>query len=98
VISPFVGGAFGSGLRPQYQLFLAVLAVSLINAMRHGGVNVIEEEISSMPDAKQQQYSLYLHSAVFVEVKVDEDLGVNEVTRVVSAIAGGRILNPKTAR
>jgi xanthine dehydrogenase YagR molybdenum-binding subunit len=24
--SPFVGGAFGSGLRPQYQLFLAVLA------------------------------------------------------------------------
>ena len=26
VVSPFVGGAFGSGLRPQYQAFLAVLA------------------------------------------------------------------------
>src|SRR5438477_11339356 len=26
VVSPFVGGAFGSGLRPQYQVFLAVLA------------------------------------------------------------------------
>ena len=26
VISPFVGGAFGSGLRPQYQVVLAVLA------------------------------------------------------------------------
>ena len=26
VISHFVGGAFGSGLRPQYQLFLAVMA------------------------------------------------------------------------
>ena len=26
VISPFVGGAFGIGLRPQYQLFLAVMA------------------------------------------------------------------------
>src|SRR6185295_5672491 len=26
VIAPFVGGAFGSGLRPQYQLFLAVMA------------------------------------------------------------------------
>ena len=26
VMSPFVGGAFGSGLRPQYQVFLAVLA------------------------------------------------------------------------
>lgn len=26
MIAPFVGGAFGSGLRPQYQLFLCVLA------------------------------------------------------------------------
>jgi xanthine dehydrogenase YagR molybdenum-binding subunit len=26
VLAPFVGGAFGSGLRPQYQLFLCVLA------------------------------------------------------------------------
>jgi len=26
VVSPFVGGAFGSGLRPQYQLFLAAMA------------------------------------------------------------------------
>src|SRR5207244_2837903 len=26
VLSPFVGGAFGSGLRPQYQVVLAVLA------------------------------------------------------------------------
>jgi xanthine dehydrogenase YagR molybdenum-binding subunit len=26
VISPFMGGGFGSGLRPQYQLYMAVLA------------------------------------------------------------------------
>ena len=26
VLTPFVGGGFGSGLRPQYQLFLAVMA------------------------------------------------------------------------
>lgn len=26
VVSPFVGGAFGIGLRPQYQLFLALMA------------------------------------------------------------------------
>ncbi|WP_394776458.1 xanthine dehydrogenase family protein molybdopterin-binding subunit [Flavobacterium sp.] len=26
VIAPFVGGAFGSGLRPQYQLFMTVMA------------------------------------------------------------------------
>jgi xanthine dehydrogenase YagR molybdenum-binding subunit len=29
---------------------------------------------------------------------VDEDLGSIEVSRIVTAIAGGRILNPKTAR
>ena len=35
------------------------------------------------------------HSAVFAEVKVDEELGVIRVTRVVSAVAAGRILNPE---
>jgi xanthine dehydrogenase YagR molybdenum-binding subunit len=30
-------------------------------------------------------------------VKVDPDLGTIRVTRVVSAVAGGRIINPKTA-
>ena len=40
----------------------------------------------------------YTHSAVFAEVRVDEELGVVRVTRVVTAIAAGRILNHKTAR
>jgi len=31
-------------------------------------------------------------------LKIDEDLGALSVTRIVSAIAAGRILNPKTAR
>ena len=35
---------------------------------------------------------------MFAEVKVDEEIGVIRVTRVVSAVAAGRILNPKTAR
>jgi xanthine dehydrogenase YagR molybdenum-binding subunit len=35
---------------------------------------------------------------VFAEVKVDEDLGVIRVTRIVRAVAAGRVLNPKTAR
>jgi CO/xanthine dehydrogenase Mo-binding subunit len=38
------------------------------------------------------------YAAHFVEVHVDADLGTIRVTRVVSAIDGGRILNPKTAR
>jgi len=38
------------------------------------------------------------YAAHFVEVHVDPDLGTVRVVRVVSAIDGGRILNPKTAR
>ena len=38
------------------------------------------------------------YAAHFVEVHVDPDFGTIRVARVVSAIDGGRILNPKTAR
>ena len=38
------------------------------------------------------------YAAHFVEVHVDPDLGTIHVARVVSAVDGGRVLNPKTAR
>jgi xanthine dehydrogenase YagR molybdenum-binding subunit len=73
-------------------------AVSLTDAMRHGKLDAVEAEASARPDPKRKEHSTYAHSAVFAEVKVDQDLGTIHVTRVVSAVAGGRILNPKTAR
>jgi xanthine dehydrogenase YagR molybdenum-binding subunit len=66
--------------------------------MRHGRTAVIEAQASVKPLRKQERYARYAHSAIFAEVRVDEDFGTVLVTRVVSAIAGGRILNPKTAR
>lgn len=47
---------------------------------------------------KQRKYVRAVHSAVFCEVRVDEALGTVRVTRVVSAVAAGRIINPTTAR
>ncbi len=74
-------------------------SVSIFEAMRRGQIKSLEEEVQSNPDkARQSKYTMNVHSAVFAEVKVDEDLGTIHVTRVVSAIAGGRIINPKTAR
>jgi xanthine dehydrogenase YagR molybdenum-binding subunit len=73
-------------------------AVSIREVMRQGGDNLVEATVTAKPDAKQKKYSMFSHSAVFVEVRVDEDFGTVRVSRVVSAIAGGRILNPKTAR
>src|SRR5437879_9970076 len=62
------------------------------------GVQTCALPISAEPLAKQEKYSRCAHSAVFAEVKVDQDFGTVSVPRIVSAIAAGRILNPKTAR
>ena len=70
--------------------------VSLADAMRAGKVDRIEKEASTKPNDKSK-YAHYAHSAVFAEVKIDEELRVIRVTRVVSAVAAGRILNPKIA-
>lgn len=54
---------------------------------------------TSLPDLVGQLKRIsYTHSATFAEVRVDEELGVIRVTRIVVAVAAGRILNPKTAR
>jgi xanthine dehydrogenase YagR molybdenum-binding subunit len=64
--------------------------------MRQGGVARIEQE-KHTTFAEDGSHARNTHSAVFAEVKVDEQLGVIRVTRMVSAVAAGRILNTKTA-
>ncbi|MCU0685298.1 MAG: xanthine dehydrogenase family protein molybdopterin-binding subunit [Polyangiaceae bacterium] len=74
-------------------------SMSIGEAMRLGGELRLEETVLSAPNLpRQSNYARATHSAVFAEVKVDAELGTIEVARVVSAIAGGRIINPKTAR
>jgi xanthine dehydrogenase YagR molybdenum-binding subunit len=70
--------------------------VSIADAMRRGGVDRIEREKTTEP-AHDATRANNTHAATFAEVKVDEQLGVIRVTRVVSAVAAGRILNTKTA-
>jgi len=72
-------------------------AVSIADAMRQGGVDRIEQE-KSTTFADDGSHAHNTHSAVFAEVRVDQQLGVIRVTRIVSAVAAGRILNTKTAR
>jgi xanthine dehydrogenase YagR molybdenum-binding subunit len=71
-------------------------AISITDVMRRGAVDRIEEE-KSTSFANDGKHAHNTHSAIFAEVKVDEQLGVIRVTRVVNAVAAGRILNPKTA-
>jgi xanthine dehydrogenase YagR molybdenum-binding subunit len=71
-------------------------SVSVTDAMRAAGCSILEAEETAKP--RDDEKSRNTHSAVFAEVKVDEDLGVVRVTRIVNAVAAGRIINPKTAR
>jgi xanthine dehydrogenase YagR molybdenum-binding subunit len=71
-------------------------AISIVDAMRHGGVERIAQE-KHTTFANDGSHAHNTHSAIFAEVKVDEQIGVIRVTRIVSAVAAGRILNPKTA-
>jgi xanthine dehydrogenase YagR molybdenum-binding subunit len=71
-------------------------SIPIADIMRHAKVDRIERERANS-FADLGKYACNTHSAVFAEVKVDEQLGVIRVTRVVNAVAAGRILNPKTA-
>jgi xanthine dehydrogenase YagR molybdenum-binding subunit len=70
-------------------------SVLIADALHHGAVDRIDREVTTSPAEDARAHNT--HSAVFAEVKVDEQLGVIRVTRVVSAVAAGRILNTKTA-
>ncbi len=73
--------------------------VAIRDVLAASGEAAIEAEASAGPNPLSMlKYSMHSHNVAFVEVKVDEDLGTVHVTRVVNAVAAGRILNPKTAR
>jgi xanthine dehydrogenase YagR molybdenum-binding subunit len=74
-------------------------SVAIVEVMRAAGLERIEEEETAEPNPDtKKNYSQYTHSAIFVEVSVDEQLGVVRITRLVNAVAAGKIINPKTAR
>lgn len=77
-------------------------SVLLAEAIAAGGNDKVEAEESAGPGLigmmLPKSHSSYTHAAVFAEVRIDEELGQLRVTRIVNAVAAGRILNPKTAR
>jgi xanthine dehydrogenase YagR molybdenum-binding subunit len=70
--------------------------VSIADAMRQSGAErIVKEKDNSF--GEDSSHARSTHSAIFAEVKIDEELGIIRVTRIVSAVAAGRILNLKTA-
>ena len=65
--------------------------------MARNGGKPVEARVDLRPAPDQQQYSMHSFGAVFSEVRVDRDLGLVRVPRVVAVYGGGKILNVKTA-
>ncbi|WP_373057628.1 xanthine dehydrogenase family protein molybdopterin-binding subunit [Zunongwangia sp. H14] len=72
-------------------------AISYAEVIKAAAKKSLEVQVNSQPEDSRSNYSCYTHSCVMVEVHVDKDTGMISVPRVVNAIAGGRIINPKTA-
>ena len=76
-----------------------VVAIALGALLAEAGEASLEEKYLLLPNIlKQRKFVRATHSAVFCEVRVDETFGTVRVTRVVSAIAAGRIMSAQTAR
>src|SRR5262249_45681764 len=65
--------------------------------LKRHGKDAVERTRESKPGEEVKRYAMHAFGAHFVEVRVDRDFGTVRVGRVVSALAAGRIINPKTA-
>lgn len=74
------------------------LIVGLAEIFKANNGKEIKTTNTAMPNPFQAgKKAKATHSAVFVEVEVDELLGIIEVKRALTAVAAGKIINPKTA-
>lgn len=67
-------------------------------ALAANGGQTIEAEGHAAQGEEKKKYSMHSFGAVFVEVRVDAELGIVRVSRVLGAYAAGRILNPRLAK
>jgi xanthine dehydrogenase YagR molybdenum-binding subunit len=72
--------------------------VEYIDILKQHQLPELEATIESKPGPEKEKYSGKSFSAHFVEVRVHPFTGEVKVTRVVSAIDSGRVMNHKTAR
>ncbi len=100
--SPLQGMAYGDVVFADGAIRVAAnpaVAMFFSDILAQAGKPQLQARYLMLPRLLQQRkYARYTHGAVFCEVKVDELMGTVRVTRLVSAIAAGRILNPTTAR
>jgi xanthine dehydrogenase YagR molybdenum-binding subunit len=74
-------------------------SVSFVEVLNKNNLDKIAQQYDATPNTgERSKYTIASHGAQFVEVKVDEELGIIKVTRVVELTAAGKIINPKGAK
>jgi xanthine dehydrogenase YagR molybdenum-binding subunit len=66
--------------------------------LARAGKSELSAELTTTISEDHKKYAMHSFGASFAEVRVDEELGVVRVARIVGAYAAGKILNAKTAR
>jgi xanthine dehydrogenase YagR molybdenum-binding subunit len=73
-------------------------SISFVEILQKNNLPQLAETYTATPNnGERAKYAIASHGAQFVEVKVDEELGIIRVTRVVELTASGKIINPKGA-
>ena len=65
--------------------------------LRRNRMDSIEATVDSKPGDESKKFSMHAFCAHFIELRVDAELGIVRVSRIVSACGAGRIMNEKTA-
>jgi xanthine dehydrogenase YagR molybdenum-binding subunit len=71
---------------------------SVAELLAHAGRDAVEARVEAKPGKEKEQFSMHSFGAQFAEVRVDPDLGMVRLARLVGAFDTGRVMNAKTAR
>ncbi|TCO65818.1 xanthine dehydrogenase family protein molybdopterin-binding subunit [Actinocrispum wychmicini] len=95
-------GALGAAVQDAATAVMEKLQASpgrsLADLVGASGLEFVESEGHWAPDEKSSGYSIRTYGAVFAEVRVDADLGLVRVPRIVAVYSAGRIINRLAAR
>ncbi|HWB05660.1 MAG TPA: xanthine dehydrogenase family protein molybdopterin-binding subunit [Verrucomicrobiales bacterium] len=72
-------------------------SISVDSIFKLAGLDRIVQTHRSEPSPERKKYTTLAHGAQFAEVKVDPDIGMVKVTRVIEVTACGKIINPKAS-
>ena len=72
-------------------------SISVASLLKKNKMTEIVETYQATPSPARRNYTTLGHGIQFAEVKVDEDLGIIKVTKILEATACGRVINPLTA-